>query len=46
MHSRRLFNATSSFYHTYCFVLQRKDMSKENSVGEKNDRKKENSPII
>ena len=46
MHSRRLFNATSSFYYTYCFVLHCKDMSKENSVCEKNDRKKENSPII
>ena len=34
------------FYYTYCFVLRCKDMSKENSEGKKNDRKKENPPII
>lgn len=34
------------FYYTYCFVLRCKDMSKENSEDKKNDRKKENPPII
>ena len=34
------------FCYTYCFVLHCKDMSKENSEGKKNDRKKENPPII
>jgi hypothetical protein len=34
------------FYYTYGFVLRCKDMSKENSEGKKNDRKKENPPII
>ena len=32
--------------YTYCFVLRCKDMSKENSEDKKNDRKKENPPII
>lgn len=34
------------FYYTYGFVLRCKDMSKENSEDKKNDRKKENPPII